>query len=262
VGSGGLLAGAGGITNLGQARRGERNPTDIYKACFGRNLYTMDTSGVVTRTAGLAYEFYGYSDANVIWGVNGNNTMRSANEGTSWTTAHTAPAGWTNIQKTINSLYPSKHDNTICFRCSEAGQVHRVDSSDGSATLVFDFLTVMAILDPGKTFAGGGTPPRPGAKSMTQDPFDANLLHVSVGYGGTSSVFRSTDGGDNWTDLTADGGMLQDGDIFVCPHTGEIVHFTQHGTEVFSTPSSVLLSESIKGDLDTFIGDAGNYVGV
>jgi hypothetical protein len=44
--------------------------------------------------------------------------------------------------------------------------------------------------------------------------------------------------------------------------TGEVIVISQHGTAIASTTASALLDESIKSDIDRFIGDAGNYVGV
>lgn len=262
IGDGAILTGASSIATFGRGARGQRNPTDASKGCTGRNLYSMDASANVTQTRQLPYEFSGYSDGNVIWGLNGDTIMRSPNEGQAWETAFAPPGQWSNLERNVGSILPSTHDNQRVYRANDAGQVHRIDN--GGATLVFDYLAVMAVIYPGGTYAGAGSPNRPGVKSVTEDPADPNLLHVAVAYGGHASVFRSTVGGGAataWVDVTAEEGLLQDGDIHADPN-GEIVHFTQHGTEVLGTPSSLLLSSSTKKDIDRFNGDAGDYVGV
>jgi hypothetical protein len=261
---GDLMTGAS--STVSAALFSQRNPTTAVRGGGGKAIFSMNSSGVISKLRGLTYEFYGYSDGNVIWGLDGSSIRRSSDEGATWTLAFSPPGAWSNLQRSQQAIFASSHDNKRCYRVNDAGQMHRIDTNgsgtSGVATLLFDYLTVMDLLYPSETpFVGSGSPARPACKTVTEDPNDANVLHVAMAFGGTSSVFRSVNGGTSWTDLTATAGMLQDCDILMAP-TGEVIVISQHGTAIAATTASALLDESIKGDVDRFIGDAGDYVGV
>lgn len=267
VGTAGIMSGATG-TGYGTGWRGQRNPADPSKGCAGRGRYVMSTSAVVTRNKVLTYEFWGYSDGNVIWGLNGNSIMRSPDEGETWATFFAAPGGWSASEQSVPSITPSTHNTQRCYRVNDAGQVHRVDS--GVATLVFDFVAVMALLEPGTTYVGRGTPRRPPGFTMTEDPHDPDLLHVSMGDGGgCSMLFRSEVGGgaaSTWAAVPD--AMLIRQEILRNPYTGEVLSFSRHGTTVpamptgYNTAHGINPASTIKGRIDRFVGATSNYVGV
>lgn len=258
IGTATILSGATGTT-FGSGQGGSRNPADATKGCSGKRRYSMNSSGVVSVAATLAYEFQAYSDANVIWARNGNSIMRSANEGATWATFWSAPGSWTGLQTTWNGFTVSLVSNQRCFIANDNGEAWKIDT--GTETKVFDFRSVMSVLEPGTTFVGRGSPTRPPCWGIVEDPSNANILTVTMGGGGTASVFRTIDGGTTWVDITASDGMLQEQmDLFINRYTGEPIICSRHGTLVVAKATQP--SPSMKADVDTFIGDAGGYVDV
>src|SRR6185436_20302861 len=120
-----------------------------------------------------------YSDDNDIYAGDGSNVYRSTNRGTAWTT-ETVPAG-----SRVLTTCPS---NSSRVYAGNGGSFWRSDDAGDNWTLK------------------SGTPGYPTGVNMSDlEVLPTNSLIIYASFGGytdAKKVYSSTDGGDNWTNIS------------------------------------------------------------
>ncbi len=72
--------------------------------------------------------------------------------------------------------------------------------------------------------------------SIATDPSREGVVYASMYATGISNVWRSLDGGDSWTDISANLPRIRVGAMGVNPHTGELYIGTHAGTWIYPAP--------------------------
>jgi hypothetical protein len=194
------------------------------------NLGAAAMSGV-SFTA-MAHHFVGASGAGgatTIYGVdNGTDRTiyRSTDRGVSWTAWHVAAASFRPVDPSSPTLAVCPHHPARVYAVSGAGKVVRIEGTPApKETLVFD----------AQTYLGAGLP-KYAVNSIAVDPFDQDLLYVSLFMWGVPNVFRSTDRGATWEDISGSVPSL-DGVIFIHPLTSDVFFGSSHGSYVLPPPA-------------------------
>jgi hypothetical protein len=170
----------------------------------------------------------GAGGATVIYGCVKEKTdkriFRSTDRGGSWSLWHTADGSFRPVDVSP-VIAVSPHDPARVYAVSGAGRVVRIEGAKSSAaTTIFDARDHLA---PGH--------PKYAIASIALDRFDANLIYVSLFMWGTPNVFRSTDRGATWSDISGNVPSL-DGVLFVHPLTSDLFFGSSHGTHVLPPP--------------------------
>ncbi len=266
---------------------GQVSPSVTYRGCVGCQRWIMSTGGVITQDATWAYEFVGYGGTGgaVIFGVVVNDgsadagkVYRSTSEGGAWSVWYT-PASTGNDHSFRGRGNPaiavSTHNAERVYIGTKTGRVRLLQGSGGSptATVIFDFKTVMASLYPSVSGwagyphpSGGVAPP---IMSITESAYDPNLLYCSVLHYGGAAFFRTTNAlgaTPVWEDITADGMHFGGYQIYRHPLTDEIIATGTHGTTVYKPPAAhrtaYSITTSVFDRIEDFLGDSSLYVGV
>lgn len=149
------------------------------------------TDGGISTTA-IAYEQYGFFpqlardfnlNTRIFSGYSSGNIYRSTDFGSNWTTFSSGIFGYLRALTTC----PSNSDRLYCSNGTTL-----LRSDDATTTLTFT--------------AKSGTPGYPSGVSLTDlESRPSNSLYVYASFGGYSAgkkVYYSTDGGDNWTNIS------------------------------------------------------------
>ncbi len=77
----------------------------------------------------------------------------------------------------------------------------------------------------------------PGISAVIVDPSNSSIIYATVAHAGVSPVYRSTDGGSTWEDISYNLPRANYGAAFsINPHTGEIFVGSGSGTWIFPPP--------------------------
>ena len=159
--------------------------------------------------------------------------FRSTNLGTGWSLWHTASANFRPIDNSA-VLAVCPHHPARVYAASGAGKVVRIEGVwSPNETLIFD----------ARDYLGTGLP-KYAVKSIAVDPFDQDLLYVSLSMWGVPNVFRSANGGSTSEDISA-GVPRVDGVLFVHPLTSDLFFGSSHGSHVLAPPAGHRTTYSI-----------------
>lgn len=180
----------------------------------------------------IAYGFLGATGAGgttAIFGTSKDKTdrviRRSVNRGTGWTGWATAAASFRPVdQNPVITVCP--HHPARVYAVSAGAKVVRIEGvTNPTETVIFD----------ARDFVAAGHP-KYAVSSIAVDPRNADLLYVSLFMWGTPNVFRSTDRGASWSDISRNVPSL-DGVIFIHPLTSDVFFGSSHGTHVLPPPA-------------------------
>lgn len=103
----------------------------------------------------------------------------------------------------------------------------------------------LAIFD-GDAWTGVGVLPLAGGdahgnyvRRVAVDPTHPEVIYAGMAASGVPCVFRSTDGGSTWEDITRNSPMTGSDTLQVNPHTGELFRGTLSGTWIFPPPEGL-----------------------
>lgn len=212
------------------------DPHDPNTAFLGNfradNLDAPELAGIgFTR---FAYGFLGATGAGgttAIFGTSKDKTdrviRRSVNRGTGWTGWATASASFRPVDQTP-AITVCPHHPARVYAVSAGAKVVRIEGvTNPTETMIFDARDFVA---PGH--------PKYAVNSIAVDPRNEDLLYVSLFMWGTPNVFRSTDRGASWTDISRNVPSL-DGEIFIHPLTSDVFFGSSHGTHVLPPPAGI-----------------------
>ena len=209
------------------------DPHDGNVAFTGR--YRVGNLGAAAMSAvsftAMDHHFVGVSGAGgatTIFGVDDKTDKaiyRSTDRGASWTAWHVAAAGFRPVDLSpVLAVCP--HHPARVYAVSGAGRVVRIEGiSAPKETLVFD----------AQTYLGAGLP-KYAVNSIAVDPFNQDLLYVSLFMWSVPNVFRSTDRGTTWEDISGNVPRL-DGVLFIHPLTSDVIFGSSHGSHVLPPPA-------------------------
>jgi PKD repeat protein len=222
------------------------DPHDGNSAFMGKfrldNLNAVAMTGVLCTE--IPYHFVGVTGAGgstVIYGVIKDKTdkliYRSTDRGASWTPWRTAAASFRPVDVSpVVAVCP--HHSARVYAASGAGKVVRIEGiSAPTETLVFD----------ARSYLGAGLP-KYAVNSIAVDPFNQDLLYVSLFMWGVPNVFRSTDRGATWEDVSGTVPSL-DGVLFIHPLTSDVVFGSSHGSWVLPPPAGHRQAYGITGSV-------------
>ena len=218
-------------TISGTAQLDPRDPSTAFLGMYRAERLDAATLGGVTFTR-IAYGFLGASGAGgttAIFGTSKDKAdrviRRSVNRGAGWTGWASASASFRPVdQNPVVTVCP--HHPARVYAVSAGAKVVRIEGvASPTETVVFD----------ARDFVAAGHP-KYTVNSIAVDPRDENLLYVSLFMWGTPNVFRSTDKGASWTDISRNVPSL-DGVIFIHPLTSDVFFGSSHGTHVLPPPA-------------------------
>ena len=162
---------------------------------------------------------------------------RSTDRGASWTAWHVAAGSFRPVDASpVLAVCP--HHPARVYAVSGAGKMVRIEGiAAPEETLVFDARTAL----------GAGLPDY-AVNSIAVDPFDEDLLYVSLHMWGVPNVFRSTDRGTTWEDVSR-GVPPLDGVLFVHPLTSDVIFGSSHGSHVLPPPEGHRQAYGITGSV-------------
>jgi hypothetical protein len=228
------------LANTAAMVDGAADPADPGVGYIGRWRVSLDASGELS-FADITHEFVGCGDAGgVIFGVptsSGDTIYRSIGGGKSWTAWATAPEPFRPIDSKPRIGVDSTHAARL-YTTSASGKVYRIEGqTNPTITKVFDLVDQLGPGEPGYEIA-----------DVAVDPFDAKVVYVASNTYGGPCVFRTTDGGGTWHDITGNA-PRQPGRVWVHPHTADVMRSTTHGTQVFVPPSGHRAAHGITASL-------------
>jgi len=91
--------------------------------------------------------------------------------------------------------------------------------------------------DTGVLALSGGSSHGNFVRRIAVDPIHPEVIYAGMNGVGIPCVFRSTDGGSLWTDITANSSKTSSDALHVNPHTGEVFRGTLQGTWVYPPPA-------------------------
>lgn len=148
----------------------------------------------------------------------------STNRGTTWTKWHTMGVSFRVIdQGGIMTVAPT--DAATLFVSCVDGKVYKVQGvSNPTVTPIFNMANFVPALMPQKEIG-----------FIACDSRNLDILYVSSAWHGVGPVWRTQDGGDNWTEI-AKGAPLVPLNIAVNPHNGDLIGMSSHGTWCYPAP--------------------------
>jgi photosystem II stability/assembly factor-like uncharacterized protein len=216
------------LANVAAMVWGENDRADPAVGYTGRWRVTLNSSGDLSFTD-INHEFVGCGKAGgVIFGVDknsGSKIYHSTDGGTSWTTWATAPVPFRPIDsKPVVRVDPT-HAARV-YTSSASGKMFKIEGqSKPTTTKVFDLVDELGSGLPGYEIS-----------DIAVDYFDGKIIYVASNTYGGPCVFRSTDGGQSWQDITGNS-PHQPGPLWVHPHTSDLIRSSQHGTHIFPPPA-------------------------
>lgn len=217
------------------------DPNTAFLGMYRAEKLDAPTLDGVTFTK-FAYGFLGATGAGgttAIFGTTKDKTdkviRRSVNRGTSWVNWATASASFRPVDQNPVVVVCPHHPARVYAVNAEAKVVCIEGVTNPTETVIFDARTYIV---PGH--------PKYAVGSIAVDRRDGDVLYVSLFMWGTPNVFRSTDRGASWTDISRNVPSL-DGVIFVHPLTSDVFFGSSHGTHVLPPPATMrmaLASES------------------
>lgn len=201
------------------------DPEDHSRGWIGRWRAKLYPGGDVS-FSDVRWEFMGIDSDGAIYGVEmnkGEQIRRSTDGGESWTVWTTAPERFRPINSKP-SMFVSPHRTFRVYAATSSGKVHLIDGREGRSTVVFDLRKLLP----------GGLPGYE-VQSVVVDPFDEDLIYVSVNTYGAAVVFRSRDGGSSWHDVTGNAPRIP-GRLMIHPHTSDVILSWQHGSHILAPP--------------------------
>ena len=110
--------------------------------------------------------------------------------------------------------------------------VYTLDSTGDLAAYDGTSWTSLDILDE----AGGAGPFTNYVRMVAVDPRHPEIIYAQMHTPGLPYLYRSTDAGATWTNISANLSQCGGGAIFVNPHTGDLLHGSAFGTWVYPPP--------------------------
>ena len=147
---------------------------------------------------------------------------RSDDRGTSWRLY--VDASW--------SFRPFDSKPTIAVHPTDPDVILTLDNYGDLARYNGAYWHSMGVLDA----AGGPGPYRNFVRLVAVDPRHPEVIYASMFAPGLPCVFRSTDGGTSWQDITLNLPHAGSGSMYVNPYTGELLHGSAYGTWVYPPP--------------------------
>jgi len=210
------------------------DPSNPNAAFLG--MYRADNLDAAAMT-GVSFTDIGYGflgatgagGATAIFGTTKDKTdrviRRSIDRGASWSDWATAEASFRPVDP-IPVVTVCPHHPARVYAVSAQAKVVRIEGVTApTETVIFDTRSQLAAGRPKYT-----------VNSIAVDPRDENLLYVSLFMWGGPTVFRSTDRGASWSDVSGNVPSL-DGVIFVHPLTSDVFFGSSHGTHVLPPPA-------------------------
>ena len=213
---------------------GMSNPQNPSTAYVGKWKVTFKGGGSVALST-MQYGFFGlhWADGRILYGGNESTNSsdagkiyRSTDGGASWSLWTTV--GGTDFRPVDNKaqLCVCPHDPARVYAPSRSGKLYRIEGkSNPTKTQIFDLSDWIGSNVPGHEL-----------DSVAADFQNENVLYISVATYGGPTLFRTTDGGASWEDITGNLPRML-GSVFVHPLTSDVIWSSLHGNMILPGPS-------------------------
>jgi hypothetical protein len=218
------------------------NPSQV----FAQDLVSNDAGAtwtVIPYLSGVSGQILGMCEAHpsTLYAVNSGDTTiyRSDDDGGTWR-VYTTP-GWKF----------TKLDPLPTFTCDPVNPnvIYTLDNKGDLARFDGTTWTSLHVL----TLAGGSAQSN-FIREMAIDARHTNILYAEVAAPGLDMIYRSTDGGTTWQDISYNLPEEGGGCLAVDPLTGDVMHGSCHGTWIFPPPyastNSIFYSVGLRGDFN------------
>ena len=151
-----------------------------------------------------------------------NKILRSDDRGVTWRVYASTSWSYTGLDsKSTFAVHPTNPD--LVYALSSGGDLA---SFDGTTWRTLGALAA----------AGGRGTTRNFVRMVALDPRHPEIIYAEMYTAGLPYIFRSTDAGLSWQDISANLPQLGAGGIYVNPHTGDLMHGSSFGTWVYPPP--------------------------
>lgn len=180
--------------------------------------------------------FFGlhWADGRILYGGNESTNSsdagkiyRSTDGGASWSLWTTV--GGTDFRPVDNKaqLCVCPHNPARAYAPSRSGKLYRIEGkSNPTKTQIFDLSDWIGSNVPGHEL-----------DSVAADFQNENVLYISVATYGGPTLFRTTDGGASWEDITGNLPRML-GSVFVHPLTSDVIWSSLHGNMILPGPAA------------------------
>lgn len=151
-----------------------------------------------------------------------NKILRSDDRGLSWRLYASTSWSYTGLDsKPTFAVHPTNPN--LVYTLSSTGDLASFDGATWRS------LGVLAV-------AGGHGTTHNFVRMVALDPRHPEIIYAEMHTAGLPYIFRSTDAGLSWQNISANLPQLGAGGIYVHPHTGDLMHGSSFGTWVYPPP--------------------------